>query len=192
MEMPGVNLLEGLEDERLNFIQKKWRNFEKKYGLKEVRDYFSAFISDKRNPSKTDKRYSFSAGLFDYERTLKGIKISIWENNEKASLLFDLRKKTIYKISGDEYIKLMPFSSVKYAKFSYKPCLIQSIKVRFRIDFMLVSYRDNISVSLSTAESCYDDDRRSYEDQLEPFLKTCKTIAGACGWSFRKNCSTTF
>lgn len=190
--MPGINLLDGLEEERLNFIQKKWRNFENKYGLKEVRAYFSAFISNNRDHSKTDKRYSFSAGLFDYERTVRGIKIKIWENNEEAILFFDMCKKIIYKIKDGEYIKLMPFSFVKYAKFSYKPCLIQSIKVRFRIDFMLVSYRDNISVSLSTAESCYDDDRRSYEDQLEPFLKTCKTIAGACGWSFRKNCSTTF
>jgi hypothetical protein len=195
--MQDINLLTGLYEEPLTFpfclIEQRWRKFEKDYiePVREIKEHLCAILNTKDGDISETARHHFSAGLSECKKDWGGLRISICDRGE-GELFFDNLKRKIFKIKNDKKEEFMNYSSIKYCKLTYKPCLMQSIKVRFSIDLIFIGRNNKVLLKLSTTESCYDDDRRPYEVQLRPFVKTCRTIAAAGRWVFRENCSTTF
>ncbi len=196
--MNDINLLTGLYDKQYNSpfgsFEREWDRWKNKYlkPLEILKDHIFNIKIYNKITETTGRFYSFSAGLSDCEQLFTCLKISIYSNEGKMALFFDRLKRKIYKVENNKYEDLIPFSYVKYATLRYRPCIIQDIKVRFCIDFTLTGYNNRIILKLSDTVSCYDDDRRAYEEQLMPFVKTCKNIADTGHWSFRKKCSVTF
>jgi len=180
-----------------DFLEKQWRILEEEPMLKGYLEKFEKFINsipDDRNPepSQSTKYYSFGAGLSEYKRCLTGLRINIWGKDGEEALLFDGLKRKIFIIRNNQSEEFMPFSSVKYCRLRYRPCIIQNEKVRFQIDFTIASRKNSVILKLSDTVSCYDEDRRPYKVQMEPYVKTGKAIARAGGWSLQVSGSETF
>jgi hypothetical protein len=194
----GVNLLPENKNDRpsilANFLQKQWKKLEQKPELKEYLDQFAELImelSENQEKSEPYKYYSFIADLEEYKECLRGTKISIYDKGEKT-LLFDRSVRKIFMIEKNKYEELMAFSSVKHCRLRYRPVLMQSEKVRFQIDFILVNRNNRVVLKLSETVSFYDEDRRSYEVQCSPYVKTGKAIARTGRWNLAESYSTTF
>lgn len=194
----GVNLLPAKKNDRLSiladFLQKQWKKLEEKPWLKEYLDRVAEFIiveSEKQESSEPYKYYSFCADLEDYKECIRGLEISIYDNGKKT-LLFDRSARKIFMIENNTYEELVDFSSIKHCRLRYRPVLMQSEKVRFQIDFILINRNNRVIFKLSETVSFYDDDRRSYEVQCSPYVKTGKAIAGTGRWHLTGSYSTTF
>ncbi len=194
----GVNLLPEKKNIRpsilANFLQKQWKKLEEKPEWKECLEQFAEFITGLPENVETPepyKYYSFCADMEEYKKCFRGLKISIYDNGEKT-LLFDRLAGKIFIIENSKYEELIAFSSVKHCRLSYRPVLMQSEKVRFQIDFILVNRNNRVVLKLSETVSFYDEDRRSYEVQCSPYVKTGKAIAGTGRWNLTESYSTTF
>jgi hypothetical protein len=179
-----------------DFLKKQWIKYKEKPQYKEslerFEDYIISISEEEELESPGAFRFrAFCAGLSEYNRCITGLKISIYEEGQEI-LFFDTVQRKIFKIKDDKSEEIMPFSEIKHCRLSYRPCLMQNEKVRFKIDCNLIGHNNKVLLKLHTVESCYDEDRRSYEDQLEPYVETGRAIAGAGGWVFKKSCSTTF
>ncbi len=180
-----------------DFLEKQWRKLEQEPMFKGYLERFEKFITnipDDSPPrtSQSTEYYSFGAGLSEYKNCLSGLKISIWGKDGEEALFFDYLKRKIFIIRNNRAEEFLPFSSVKYCRLRYRPCIIQNEKVRFQIDFTIASRENSVILKLSDTVSCYDEDRRPYKVQMEPYVKTGKAIAGAGGWSLQVSGSETF
>ena len=173
------------------FLEKQWRILQKNPEYKKYLDKFEDYINEldkKKSPEGPRKSYYFNSGFDSCKKTLRGLEIEVWKD-ENAVLLFDRLKRKIYLKKGYHSEEIASFSDIKHCTLRYRPCLIQNEKTRFAVN---LSISGNIGIRLSTIESCYDDDRRSIRDQLADHIKTGKAIARTGGWYFQVSGSEIF